>query len=220
MVAEEWAHSEGEESCGSTLDGEDVCDTDVESWASIEEADWANEESSAKTDSARSSASKEYLQVQSSEDPEDSASAATTHGAHETKLYDSGASRHISPFHHCFLTYQPITPCPISAADKQIFYAIGTGTLQIQVPNRVSSTPILLREALHAPNIGTTVVSIGWIAKAGYTILFDGDTCKIKNKNDSIIGRIPVGQNGLYWVEHEQVGATILEDNGILAVHQ
>ncbi len=113
-----------------------------------------------------------------------------------------------------------ITPRPISAADKRIFYATGTGTPQIQVPNGASSTPILLREALHGPDIGATVVSIGRIAKAGYTVLLDGDTCKIKNKNDNVIGKIPVGQNGLYRMEHEQVGAAILEDNGILALHR
>jgi hypothetical protein len=159
-------------------------------------------------------------QVQSSEDPEDLASAVAIHGAHEAELYDSGASRHISPFRHRFITYQPITPRPISAADKHIFYAIGTGTLQIQAPNGASSTQILLREALHAPDVGVTVVSIGSIAKAGYTVLFDGNTCKIKNKNDNVIGKIPAGQNGLYRVEHEQVGAAILEDNGILALHR
>ena len=64
------------------------------------------------------------------------------------------------------------------------------------------------------------LVSIGRIAKAGYTVLFDGNTCKIKNKNDNVIGKIPAGQNGLYRVEHEQVGAAILEDNGILALHR
>jgi hypothetical protein len=35
MVAEEWAHSEGEESCGSSLDSEDIRGMDEESWASI-----------------------------------------------------------------------------------------------------------------------------------------------------------------------------------------
>ena len=64
------------------------------------------------------------------------------------------------------------------------------------------------------------MVSISRIGKAGYTVLFNGDTCKIKNKNENVIGKIPVGQNRLYRVEHEQVGAAILEDNGILALHR
>ena len=92
--------------------------------------------------------------------------------------------------------------------------------LQIKVPNGPSlATPILLWEALHAPNIGATVVSIGRIAKAGYTVFFDGSTCKIQNKNAKVIGQIPISQNRLYKVECDHAGLIILEDNGILALH-
>jgi hypothetical protein len=77
--------------------------------------------------------------------PQDVVSASIS-GA-EAELYDSGALRHISPFRHCFMTYQSITPRPISVADNQVFYTIGTGMLQIEVPNGPSApTPILLRE--------------------------------------------------------------------------
>jgi hypothetical protein len=186
---------------------EDSSDTDVESWASIGKADFANSESG--SDDAK--ASDTYTQ--------DVVSASE--GNAEAKLYDSGALRHISPFRHCFITYQPITPHPISAADNRVFYTIRTGTLQIEVLNGPSpATPILLREALHAPDIGATVVSIGRIAKAGYSVLFDGGTCKIQNKNSKVIGQIPVSQNGLYKVEHDHVGLVIPEDNGILALHR
>jgi hypothetical protein len=179
----------------------------VESWASIGEADFADSESG--SDDAK--ASDTYTQ--------DAVSASE--GNAEAELYDSGASRHISPFRHRFVTYQPITPRPISAADNRVFYAIGTGTLQIEVPNGPSpATPILLWEALHAPDIGATVVSIGRIAKAGYTVLFDGGTCKIQNKNSKVIGQIPVSQNGLYKVERDHAGLVIPEDNGILALHR
>jgi len=188
---------------------EDLSDTDVESWASIGEADFADGESDVESDDA------EAYDACTQE------AASVSEGNAEAELYDSGASRHISPFRHRFVTYQPITPRPISAADKRVFYAIGTGTLQIEVPNGPSAaTPILLREALHAPDIGATVVSIGRIAKAGYTVLFDGGTCKIQNKNAKIVGQIPVSQNGLYKVEREHAGLVIPEDNGILALHR
>jgi len=76
---------------------------------------------------------------------------------------------------------------------------------------------ILLREALHAPDIGMTVISIGCITKAGYTVLFDGGTCKIQNKNTKIVGQIPVSQNRLYKMECEHVDCDP-EDNSILAL--
>ncbi|KAI0043512.1 hypothetical protein FA95DRAFT_1498499, partial [Auriscalpium vulgare] len=53
----------------------------------------------------------------------------------EAELYDSGASRHMSPFRHRFTTYRAIDPRPITAADKRVFYAIGVGDLSIDVPN-------------------------------------------------------------------------------------
>jgi hypothetical protein len=142
---------------------------------------------------------------------------SASEGNAEAELYDLGASHHISPFQHCFITYQPITPRPISAADNRVFYTIGTGTLQIEVLNGPSKvTLILLWEALHVPDISATVVSIGRIAKAGYTILFDSGTCKIQNKNSKVIGQIPVSQNRLYKVERDHTGLLIPEDNGIL----
>jgi hypothetical protein len=186
---------------------EDSSDTDVESWASIGEADFANSESG--SDDAK--ASDTYTQ--------DAVSASE--GNTEAELYDSGASRHISPFQHCFITYQPITPHPISAVDNRVFYTIRTGTLQIEVLNGPSpATPILLWEALHAPDIGVTVISIGRITKAGYTVLFNGGTYKIQNKNSKVIGQFPVSQNGLYKVERNHAGLVIPENNGILTLHR
>ena len=47
----------------------------------------------------------------------------------ETERYDSGASRHMSPFRHRFKNYRSIPPHAITAANKRTFYAIGTGDL-------------------------------------------------------------------------------------------
>ena len=44
-----------------------------------------------------------------------------------TELYDSGASWHMSPFRNRSLSYYKITLQAIIAADKQTFYAVGTG---------------------------------------------------------------------------------------------
>ena len=48
----------------------------------------------------------------------------------QTKLYDSGASHHMSPYHDHFETYVPIAPKSITAADKRCFQAIGKENLQ------------------------------------------------------------------------------------------
>ena len=105
--------------------------------------------------------------------------ANETTGANQ-ELYDSGASRHMSPYREHFVTYCKIPACPITAANNHVFYAVGVGDLQIQVPNGASSSKVLLRDALHAPEMGLTVVSIGRIVKAGYAVQFEDGSCKIK----------------------------------------
>ena len=85
----------------------------------------------------------------------------------ETELYDSGASRHMSPFRHRFKNYRSIPPHAITAANKRTFYAVGTGDLQVEVPNGNSTTPVLLRDTLHTPDMALTIISIGRITREG-----------------------------------------------------
>ena len=87
----------------------------------------------------------------------------------ETELYDSGASCHMSPYREQMENYVLIAPKSITAADKRYFQAIGKGDLQIQVPNiDDNSTSILLKDVLHCPDMGLTLVSIAKIAATGY----------------------------------------------------
>ena len=84
----------------------------------------------------------------------------------------------------------------ITAADKGIFYAIGTRDLYIDVPNRQGTiTPVTLHDTLYMPDMALTIVSIGHIMKFGYHIAFEDKSCKIKNKSGKIIGKIPANSN-------------------------
>jgi len=56
------------------------------------------------------------------------------------KLYDSGASHHISPFKEDFIAYQHTFPHPITATDNCIFNAVGVGDLWINIPNHPKSS--------------------------------------------------------------------------------
>ena len=78
----------------------------------------------------------------------------------EKELCDSGASCHMSPFHKHFVTYHEISVHPITAVNNHIFYTVGTGDHQIEVPNGVTLTKMLLCAALHMLEMGLTVVSI------------------------------------------------------------
>src|SRR6267142_598588 len=137
-----------------------------------------------------------------------------------TELYDSGASSHMSPFSERFTKYRAIPPRPITAADKRIFYAVGTGDLRIEVPNGESSTPIILKDVLHAPDMGITIVAINCITKAGYTVLFDHECCKIRDKNNKHVGNILVSITRLYKVERMYAAALRPERVDLATLHR
>ena len=91
---------------------------------------------------------------------------------HDTELYDSGASCHMSPYHNKFLNFVSIKPQTIQAADGQEFEATGLGDMHIELPNRRSKLQILLKNVLYTPTMGLTLVSISKITKAGLTTVF------------------------------------------------
>jgi len=165
------------------------------------------------------------MDAESEGEPYDSTSvltdgAALTNDKPEVELYDSGASQHMSPLRHRFTNFHPIPPRPITAADSQVFYAIGAGDLKIDVPNGSSFTSITLRDTLYAPDMGQTIVSISRITAAGHSVTFEGMSCKIANKAGKVVGDIPLSPNGLYKVEHSLAAAAASEPANILTVHR
>lgn len=141
----------------------------------------------------------------------------------EIELYDSGASRHMSPFRHRFRNFHSIPPRAITAADHRTFYATGTGDLQIDVPNGDTTTPIILRDTLYAPDMALTIISISRINSAGYDVNFNSKSrsCKIINPAGTQVGSIPANEHGLFRVEHAYAADTApVERIDILTLHQ
>ena len=108
----------------------------------------------------------------------------------ETELYDSGASRHMSPYRSRFENYKQIEGKSITAADKRIFQAVGVGNLRVKIPNGENTTTILLKDVLHAPDLGLTLVSISCAAAAGYSLLFRGPFYRIFDPKQKLVGEI------------------------------
>ena len=212
VKAECWAKGGGQEGQGpkrkSRAQGgaAAVAEDQLEAWAVVEEVDeeWAMVE-------GVDEEGQEYVAA---------AGSARTNAGVETELYDSGASRHMSPFRDRFVSYRTITPRAITAADKRVFYAIGEGDLRVEVPNGKSSTSVLLRDALHAPDMGLTVVSISRITGAGHTVSFEGKSCKIRNQAGVLIGDIPASASGLYKVEHAYAAIDSLEKVDLPTLHR
>ncbi|EIW60878.1 uncharacterized protein TRAVEDRAFT_80236, partial [Trametes versicolor FP-101664 SS1] len=52
------------------------------------------------------------------------------------EVYDSGATRHISPYRERFETYERLDPPrPITAANGDQFMATGEGDMRVRMPN-------------------------------------------------------------------------------------
>jgi hypothetical protein len=115
----------------------------------------------------------------------------------ETKLYDSGASRHMSLCCHKFINFTRTPPQKVTAADGQEFEVIGVGNMHINLPNGKSMSCILLKDVLYTPTTGLTLVSISKITQAGFTTVFHKTVLKIIGPRDSVLGCIDVTR-GLY----------------------
>jgi transposase InsO family protein len=209
IKADCWAKGGGKEGQGPSRTGkprgaDSANSASTEAWAAME--DWAQEE----VCDADEDQQGEVVAV---------GNACTSEGV-ESELYDSGASRHMSPFRHRFLSYRTIEPRPITAADKRVFYATGMGDVSIRVPNGESFTTVTLRDVLHAPDMALTIVSISRITKAGYVVAFEGNACRIDNKQGKTIGVVRATENGLYKVDHTETAGAAIEALPLAALHR
>jgi hypothetical protein len=136
------------------------------------------------------------------------------------ELFYSRASRHMSPFRESFITYRQIEARPITAANKNVFHAIGIGDVIIKVPNGATTSMILLRDVLHAPDLALTLVSIGRIVQVGYSAEFNQDKCVIRKCDGSTIGNIPAGLNGLFKSNYSFAAITPDKSVDIHALHR
>ena len=115
----------------------------------------------------------------------------------QTELYDSGASCHMSPYREHFENYIHIILKSITVADKRYFQAVGKGDLRIKLPNGPSTTTVLLKDVLHCPDMGLTLISIGKIAAVGCKVIF-----RVYDAKNKMIGQVVI-KNGLYHVDHD-----------------
>ena len=153
-------------------------------------------------------------------DASDSTATATESSTPEIQLYDSGASRHMSSYRDNFTNYQVIEPRSIRAADDHTFKAVGMGDMQISIPNTTSPTVVTLKDVLHCPNLGFTLISVSKIAAAGYTVIFKNDDCRVLNKSGKVIGKIGAS-NGLYCVisNSEKASVAVAQKTMIANLH-
>jgi hypothetical protein len=106
--------------------------------------------------------------------------AESVQSAGRAELYDSGCTNHISPYRDLFENFQSITPRHFRAANKQTFSTVGKGDIVIDIPNGKGETQIRLQDVLYSAEVGYTLVSVGRLDEAGFTVVFGGGKCTLR----------------------------------------
>ena len=112
---------------------------------------------------------------------------------------DSSASQHYSPNHNAFINYSPINNTTITTADGHKLKALRKGNVQIKLPNGTKRTKTILKEAIHAPDMAFTLISVGRLDNAKCSATFSSGMCTICNLSGCTMVTIPCA-NGLYHV--------------------
>ena len=84
-------------------------------------------------------------------------------------------------------------------ADGQMLNAIGMGDLQLKLPNGSGKTTTIFKDAIHAPEMAFTLISISRLDKAGFSVTFNKGMCTIRNPKSKTIATIP-NSDSLYKV--------------------
>jgi hypothetical protein len=130
----------------------------------------------------------------------------------QAELYDSGCTKHISPYRQDLVDFMEILPKPFRAANKQSFSATGIGKLTVNLPNGAESSKLELTKVLYSPEVGYTLISVGNLDDQGFTVSFGGGKCVITNSEGEKVGEVPKNHKGLYRVEHDQETADLASD--------
>ena len=139
-----------------------------------------------------------------------------------TEMYDSGASRHISPHKADFTSYTPLSPpLYINAANKHKFPAIGTGTLVVKVPANEGKSDLILNNALYTPSMCYTLVSIGTLDKVeGYTFRIGGGCLQIITPHGKPVGKVLCNPRHLYKVKRSLESTYAAKDMSVMELHR
>ena len=73
------------------------------------------------------------------------------------------------------------------------------GNVLIKLPNGAKHTKILLKDAIYAPDMAFTLISVSRLDEANRSAIFSGGMCTIKSVAGCIVATIPHA-DGLYHV--------------------
>ena len=112
---------------------------------------------------------------------------------------DSRASNDYSPDQTKFSNYR-VVDRDITTADGRILKAVSMGDLHLDLPNGSKRTPVIFKNAIHAPEMAFTLLSISKLEKSDHRVVFHKQMCTISDSKGHTIAKIPHSE-GLYCVQ-------------------
>ena len=112
---------------------------------------------------------------------------------------DSSTSWHYSPNHDVFINYCPIGNTTITTADSCKLKVLRKGDVWIELPNGAKHTKTILKEAIHAPDMAFTLISVSQLDDTKCSVTFSGGMCTICNLSGCTMVTIPCA-NDLYHI--------------------
>lgn len=102
-------------------------------------------------------------------------------------LADSGATSHMCRVKQWFSKYTPYPkPVKCKVGDGNKVDVLGEGEIAFSTKVDGRATKAILRNVLYIPTLTTNLVSVGALADAGTTTIFDNGKCFLKNNNHVI----------------------------------
>ena len=103
---------------------------------------------------------------------------------------DSRASRDRCPDRSKFVMYRTVHQ-KITTADGRSRDAIGMSDLELELLNGSGKNKTIFKNAIYAPKMAFTLISISRLNRAGYSVTFNKGMCTIRNPQNSTIATIP-----------------------------
>ena len=87
--------------------------------------------------------------------------------------------------------YCPINNTTITTANSCKLKVLGKGNVWIELPNGAKCTKTILKEAIHAPDMAFTLISVGQLDDAKCSTTLSGSMCTIHNPSGHTMATIP-----------------------------
>ncbi|CDW55254.1 retrovirus Pol polyprotein [Trichuris trichiura] len=105
-------------------------------------------------------------------------------------IVDSGAFKHITRNRHWFSTFKEIDPCGVRVGGDKLVYAVGVGTIDVEMYNGKTWVLSTLNGVLYVPEFRSSCLfTLGGAAARGYKLKIEGErVCLAKDGKTDLVG--------------------------------